>query len=162
MVAVQSGTISAGSPIWLQASALVAWRLYTVTGWFAACSTAFSNIVYYNCGPCPLAVGSPFLVLCSPIHGCVKGRGEPCSDAIERQNRRDNSITGSVSAGNETIIPIIMPCPWQVSYHMQDLPGVRIVVKRPSHARPVESMPFVFANDRRGLGNAISASPGSP
>lgn len=138
MVAVQSGTISAGSPIWLQASALVAWRLYTVTGWFAACSTAFSNIVYYNCGPCPLAVGSPFLVLCSPIHGCVKGRGEPCSDAIERQNRRDNSITGSVSA------------------------GVRIVVKRPSHARPVESMPFVFANDRRGLGNAISASPGSP
>lgn len=100
MVAVQSGTISAGSPIWLQASALVAWRLYTVTGWFAACSTAFSNIVYYNCGPCPLAVGSPFLVLCSPIHGCVKGRGEPCSDAIEPQNRRDNSITGSVSAGN--------------------------------------------------------------
>jgi hypothetical protein len=100
METVQSGSISAGSPIWLQASALIAWRLYTVTGWFAACSAEFSNIVRYDCGPCPLSVGSPFLVLCSPIHGCVKGRGEPCSEAIEHQNQRDNNIMGSVSAGN--------------------------------------------------------------
>lgn len=72
---VQSGSISAGLPIWLQASAFVAWRLYTVTGWLEHCSTECSDIFRYNCGPRSLALGSPFLGLCSPIHGCVKGSG---------------------------------------------------------------------------------------